>query len=73
MEAFIMRIGSIVRLSRPWENGEIYKDSIGIVESAEETTFSNYDSCRVRIENPRDGCAHYGFTCLKHRFDVLKE
>ncbi len=68
-----MKVGSIVRLSRPWEHGEEYKDSIGVVESAEETTVSNYDSCRVRIEDPHNPCAHYFFTCYKHRFDILKE
>lgn len=68
-----MRIGSIVRLSRPWETGQKYKGGIGIIEYVEEPSTEPGSSCRVRIGDPDNKCIHYTFTCFKHRFDVLKE
>lgn len=70
----VMKIGSIVRLSRPWEHGQEYKDVIGIVEKIDETNLQRGDSCKVRIEDLRNKmCAHFTFTCFKSRFDILKE
>ena len=68
-----MKIGSIVRLSRPWEHGLEYKDSIGVIENIEETAFYKGDSCRVRLIQLTDKYVHIYFSCLKHRFDILKE
>lgn len=68
-----MKVGSIVRLSRPWESGQKYKNAIGIVEDIEKTNIGEGDSCRVRIEDPDYRCVHYSFTCFKYRFDILKE
>ena len=65
-----MRIGDIVRLSRPWDHGEEYKDAIGIVENIGEYPLNE---CRVRLLDPTDKYTHYTFTCFKHRFDILKE
>ena len=65
-----MRVGSIVRLVRPWDYEMVYKDVLGVVEDMDISTHDTYDSCRVRIV---ERGAHYVFTCFKNRFEVAKE
>jgi len=65
-----MRVGSIVRLVRPWDYGMVYKDLLGVVESINESSYEINDSCRVRVI---EHGSHYIFICFKNRLEVAKE
>ncbi len=67
-----MRIGSIVRLTRPWQFHDDYRNKIGVVVNM----FFNIvdgESCNVRFEHVDKNLDHYIITTYTHRLDILEE
>ena len=69
-----VRIGSVVKLSRPYEGNISYLDEIGVVVS---TRISRMEEeqlvCTVRFVDPCNRAIHQTLEIYAHRLDVLKE
>lgn len=69
-----MRIGSIVRLTRPLSVQVRYTNAIGVVENIRESLMdSSQMICSVRFEDYSSPLSHVSLGVFQHRLDLLRE
>jgi len=68
-----MKIGSIVRLSRPYSSDISYNDALGVVIKIYCSLVANEPVCIVRFTSELDSPAHIEIEIYTHRLDLIKE
>ena len=68
-----MKIGSIVKLSRPYSSNEDYKDALGIILRIYPSVLNSGKSlCVIRFVNIYN-LEHIQIDIYQHRVDLIKE
>ena len=67
-----MKIGSIVRLSRPYLTNISYTDALGIIIKIYNSPVTDESMCIVRFINELDLITHIEIEIYTHRLDVIK-
>ena len=67
-----MKIGSIVRLSRPYPSNINYAGALGIIIKIYNSPVTDEPTCRVRFINELDLITHIEIEIYTHRLDVIK-
>jgi len=68
-----MKIGSIVRLSRPYPSNSNYIDALGVVIKIYGSPVTDESMCSVRFMDDLDLPAHIEIEIYTHRLDLIKE
>ena len=68
-----MKIGSIVRLSRPYSSDISYNDALGVVIKIHGSPIIDESICIVRFISELHPPAHIEIEIYKHRLDLIKE
>jgi hypothetical protein len=69
----MIKVGSVVILSRPWDGNENYRNHIGIVQARKISDHDHLLLCDVRFEFHLIPLQHHVITVYEHRLDLIKE